>query len=542
MLADSERMAAGIDDLLAAFFDRELEDSPVAASALGIDGYDDRLGEYDAAAFERRAAADRQWRDRFAALADDDLDDVHRLDRDLVLSTLRGRVAMEDWAVWRRNPDTYLNPGLSGVFTLFLHRLHPEGELAASAAARLRQVPAILDAGRANLDPSLVSPVFAERAKGQCAAAVTYSRDLLPAEVAHDDDARRALAEAGAIAADAYERFGAFLDELVSTASGAFAVGEDRYTTLLQQRELLDLDTSALTARGHEQYDELAAEMSELTERIDGSRDWRALVGRLNLDHPPTPDDMRATYETWTARARAFLVEHDLVTLPDGEECLVTPSPHFQRPILAVASYSLPPPFRPTRTGHFFVPYPPDGTPDDAVQRRLESNNFSEIPTVSVHEAYPGHHWHLVCAKESGRPVRSLLRSAFFAEGWALYAERMMRSQGFFTDPRHELMHLKDRLFRAARIVVDTGLHTGELTFEDAVAFMMGRAGLPEPTARAEVGRYCSWPTQASSYLTGSLEIERMQRAWPGSLKDFHDRIARLGCMPVALHERGLGL
>jgi uncharacterized protein (DUF885 family) len=117
----------------------------------------------------------------------------------------------------------------------------------------------------------------------------------------------------------------------------------------------------------------------------------------------------------------------------------------------------------------------------------------------------------------------------------------MMRSQGFFTDPRQELMHLKDRLFRAARIVVDTGLHTGELSFDDAVTFMVERAGLPEPTARVEVGRYCSWPTQASSYLTGSLEIERMQRAWSGSLKDFHDRIARLGCMPVALHERGLG-
>ncbi len=159
---------------------------------------------------------------------------------------------------------------------------------------------------------------------------------------------------------------------------------------------------------------------------------------------------------------------------------------------------------------------------------------------MSVHEAYPGHHWHLVTAKDSGRPVRHLLHSSYFAEGWALYTERMMREQGFFTDPRQELMQLKDRLFRAARIVVDTGLHTGEMGFEEAVTFMTDRVGLPEPTARAEVGRYCSWPTQASSYLTGSLEIEAVRDRWTGSLKEFHDRVARLGCMPVALHERGL--
>lgn len=530
---------ADIEGLLQSFFDRELDESPVTGSALGLDGYDDRLGDLSAAAFERRATDDRHWHDRFAALDDDTLTPDQQLDRDLVLSTLRGRLAMHDWSVWRRNPDTYLTPGLQGVFVLFLHRLRPDAELARSAAHRLREVPTLLDAGRANLDPALVSPVFAERARAQCAAAVRYARDLLPAEVS-DDDGRADLASAGAEAADAYERFGAFLDELAASATGEHSIGEGRYTTLLRDRELLDLDTAGLRRRGEEQYAHLAEEMTEVTARIDGTRDWRAMVGALNLDHPADPDAMRQAYAEWTARARRFLVEHDLVTLPEGEECVVTPSPHFQRPILAVASYSLPPPFRPTRTGHFFVPYPPDGTPPDEIQRRLESNNHAEIPTVSVHEAYPGHHWHLVSAKDSGRPIRHLFRSAYFAEGWALYTERMMRDEGFFTDPRQELMHLKDRLFRAARIIVDTGLHTGEMTFDEAESFMIDRVGLPQPTAHAEVGRYCAWPTQASSYLTGSLEIERMQRSWAGSLKDFHDRIARLGCMPVALHERGL--
>ena len=140
--------------------------------------------------------------------------------------------------------------------------------------------------------------------------------------------------------------------------------------------------------------------------------------------------------------------------------------------------------------------------------------------------------------------MRQVFGTSYFAEGWALYAERMMREQGFFTDLRHRMFQYEATLFRAARIVVDTSLHMGEMTHEEGVAFMLENSSLTEPTAVAEVTRYCSWPTQASAYLTGSVEIERLRRRWfddrRGDLRQFHDAIARLGCMPIALHERGL--
>ena len=109
--------------------------------------------------------------------------------------------------------------------------------------------------------------------------------------------------------------------------------------------------------------------------------------------------------------------------------------------------------------------------------------------------------------KANPSDVRKVYSTPYFSEGWALYAERVMRERGFFEDPIHELHHLNATLFRAARIIVDTSLHLGEMTFEEAVTFMQDKAAMPEPVARAEVGRYCWWPTQASSYLTGCLEI-----------------------------------
>jgi uncharacterized protein (DUF885 family) len=119
-----------------------------------------------------------------------------------------------------------------------------------------------------------------------------------------------------------------------------------------------------------------------------------------------------------------------------------------------------------------------------------------------------------------------------------------MREQGFFTDIRQEMAQYEATLFRAARIIVDTGLHIGDMSFDEAVEFMRTNASLPEPTARAEVVRYCAWPTQASAYLTGCLEILRIRSLFlkqPGaSLRDFHDRLARSGSLPIALAERAV--
>ena len=536
-------MESAIDELIEAFLAEEVEESPTTATRLGIDGHDDRIGDFSEEGFLRRQANDARWLERFRALTDADLSFDGSIDRDLVVSTLRGRELMHEWAVWRRDPATYLGPCLSGVFSLFLNRVHPEPVLAASAAARLREVPAVLEAARANLDPSLAAPLFVERAKGSCRAGIAYARTLVPAEVS-DDGERARLAEAGEVAASAFESFLGFLDGLEEKAEGDWAIGDARYSALLEEKELLGYGAAAMRDRGQAAYDELSDEMSALASKIDsrGGGDWQALVQQLNQDHPRSPEAMRDEYEAWTERARAFLHETGIVSMPRDEECRVLPSPPFQRPVLAVASYSAPPMFRPSATGTFFVPFPPDGTPDDDVQKRLETNSHHSIPAISVHEAYPGHHWHLVTVQQRARRIRKVLGTSYFTEGWGLYAEKLMREQGFFTDPRHELCQLDARIFRAARIVVDTSLHLGEMSFDDAVTFMSTKASLSEPAARAEVGRYCSWPTQAASYLTGALEIDRIRDRYfaadLGSLRAFNDTIAGSGMLPIALAER----
>jgi len=530
------------DQLVDGFIADELAANPTTATALGVPGHDDLLPDLTAEGFAGRAASEDRWAGRFAAEDPAGLGPDQQVDRELVLMTLRGRAVMRDWADWRRAPDTYTGPALNGVFTAFLHRLRPEPELAADAATRLRAVPDLLAAGRANLDPELASPLLVRRALGQARGAVSYLREDLPAEVT-GEHSRRQLAEAGEVAATACAEYAAYLEDLAERATGEWAIGEERYSAILREAEGLGYGARELRDLGQSAYDELAADMRRRAGEISGSEDWRTLLDELNDDHPATPEAMREAYADWTERARSFCRDHDLVTLPEGESCAVVPAPAFQRSVIAVAFYVEPPPFADGTTGHFFVPYPPGGASAEQIRQRLATNSCASIPTIAVHEAYPGHHWHLAWVGATcDRPVRKLLGSSYFTEGWALYAEQLLLEEGFFTDPRHALASVDARLFRAARIVVDTSLHLGEMSVDEAVEFMSTKASLSAETARAEVARYCAWPTQASSYLTGAMEIGRIRDRYlaggKGSVKEFHDSLAGSGALPLGLAER----
>jgi uncharacterized protein (DUF885 family) len=544
----------GLQRIIDDFLVNEWETSPVAASGLGLTEYDERLDDLSAAAFHKRDSDAEDFLRRFESVPDEETDADGRIDRDLAIAMLRGRTIQIDWQAWKRDPIVYSGPCLSGLFTLFLHRLRPNADLVDAAVARMEQVPRALEQGRANLDASKAHPLIVERGLKSARAGARYVRELLIPE-AETDSRRDRLRAAGAIAGDAFDEWAAHLEGLLQQAHGEWQFGEERYSRMLRERESLAYDARSLRDMGQAEYDRLDAEMRGLARQIRGTDDWRQVLEEANEDHPRTEEEMQRTYAEWTEKARVFLAQTGLVTIPAGESCSVLPSPVFQRPVLGVAFYIGPPAFSDRLAGHFFVPFAPDGTPEEEIQKRLAANSFGGIPTTSVHEAYPGHHWHISWSKTQASRIRLALGTPYFVEGWALYAERVMRERGFFTDPLHELYHLEATIFRAARIVVDTSLHLGEMSYEEAVTFMTTKVALPEPTARAEVGRYCWWPTQASAYLTGCLEILRIRERFlearglggvpPAEvdvsvLRDFHDQLAGSGRLPLGLAERAV--
>jgi uncharacterized protein (DUF885 family) len=545
------------DKLAAQLAADQFDASPTLASSLGLTEYDHLLPDMSADAIRARERREDEWTQLLGNLPDADLTGDEALDRDLMLMVLRGQAVMRDWADWRRSPAHYADPALSGVFGLLLHRLRPERELARAVAARLLATPELLQAGIDNLDPDLAHPAILGHELAGVRTGADYARSV--AGEFSEGSGRAEVAAAGEVAAQAFERFAGHVASLVDTARGEWAIGEARYDALLRGAEGLGFGARELRERGLGAYDELSAELSARARKLRGHDDWVAILKEFNEDRPESPEEMLALYREATAAARTFCVEHELVTMPEGERCEVVPSAPFIRSTTAVAHYMEPPPFAPrgakhANLGHFFVPYPPDDATPEQVAERLATNNRHGLWSVTVHEAYPGHHWHFawLAARARGprpgepgaRPLRSIFGSSYFVEGWALYTEDLLREEGFFATPEQEMCQRESRAFRAARIVVDTSLHLGEMTIAEAVEFMSTKTALSLETARAEVLRYCSWPTQASSYLTGALEIARLRQRWfdeaRGSLRDFHDRAAGSGMLPVSLVERAL--
>ena len=526
-----------------------LDANPVSATAMGSDDpeHTTTLGDLSAEAYERRAGEAAARLAKLDALAESDAagsgaDFEDGVDRDLVRAQLRRIGILSERQVWRRDPADYVSASLYGLYIPLQQRTRPEARLVEESLAKLKQVPEVLATARRTLDPGVAPKLLVNRALSQVRTGRAFLTESLPAMV-EDDRSRASLAEAAEPAAAAFDELAEFLTDFAERCEGDWRLGEATYSRLLQDVEMLGYDSAELHRRGLAAYDRLDGELAELAATIPGgSRDWRATMEALVEDFPPTEAAMLAEYNAETAKARQFTKDHDLVSFAAGEECRVEPGPEFLRAVLSVASYNRPPALTPSRTGVFNVPFTPTGSSPEAVLGRLKTNARVSMPTISVHEAYPGHHWHLSWVAEQGRPVRSTFTTPYFVEGWALYIETAMREQGYFADPRHELGHLDARIFRAARIVVDTALHTGEMSVEEAEKFMASKASLTPETAKGEVNRYCAWPTQAPSYLTGCLEIEAIRAEYlkqgKGTLKQFHDTIAGSGGLPLGLARR----
>jgi len=165
------------------------------------------------------------------------------------------------------------------------------------------------------------------------------------------------------------------------------------------------------------------------------------------------------------------------------------------------------------------------------------------LPTLTYHEAIPGHHLQLSMQNEASIPLlRKMMDFSSYSEGWALYAEQVAVEMGMYADdPMGHIGQLKDSMFRAVRLVVDSGMHGLKWSREKALAYYVDTLGDPEASAITEIERYCVWPGQACSYMLGKLEFlkerERAQKALGAKfdIRKFHDAVLLPGAVPLSL-------
>ena len=530
--------------LVRAYVDERFALDPVGATIAGIHDHDARLTDLTADGFAAREGFVRTWLGRLEAVAPDGLEPAERTDRELLLADLRGQAALLPFERWRRQPGLYSDAVTRGAYYALIREEAPLEERLAALAERLEQAPAALDSARANLDPDRVPPVWVVVAGETATAGATFVRAILPSAVPDGTRARPALIAAGKRAGDALDAYASWLrDDLMRRARGHFAIGTDAFEALLRERELLPYDARTLHRFGEELYRETEARLVEAARAL-GDSDWRASVARLRDDHPPE-DGLVAAYRQEMERSREATLVAGLASPAEGESLEVLPMPEFSRPTYPYAAYVGPGPFERSRHGRFWVTLPLASEPEAVRRERLQGHPRAGIAVIACHEGYPGHHLQLTLAAGHPSLARRVVRSNLFIEGWGLYVEELMTELGHLAAPETRLLRLKDLLWRAARVVIDTGLATGEMSFEQAVKLMIEGPKLERPNAVGEIRRYTFDPVQPSSYALGRASIldlrERAKRAGWG-MREFHDRLLAVGSLPVALAAREVGL
>ncbi|HVJ91350.1 MAG TPA: DUF885 domain-containing protein, partial [Labilithrix sp.] len=374
----------------------------------------------------------------------------------------------------------------------------------------------------------------ASAAKAFLAAQRPFLVSALPGETAKVDVALKA-------ATAAYEDYTRFLQrDVLPRSNGRFSAGRELFEYLLKNDYFLEESADDLLAIGKKIFAETNAQMIELAKRIDPkAKGWPEVTRRIKAKHPAA-DELRAAYTKEVARAREFLASRDAVAFPPGDDLEVIDTPVFLRSTLT-AAYDQPPPFDAQMTKGFFFVTPVEKTFSKAKQEEmLRENDWADIVNTSVHEAYPGHHLQLSLARRSPSMIRRALDRAIFSEGWALYSEELMSELGYYDDAQR-LIQLEWALVRAARIIIDVGLHVGDMTFEQAVKVLTDEVHLERSLALSEVRRYTETPTQPSAYMLGRQQIfELRQRAKVRdgvrfSLKAFHADLLSRGTVPPSL-------
>jgi uncharacterized protein (DUF885 family) len=338
-----------------------------------------------------------------------------------------------------------------------------------------------------------------------------------------------------AIAESVIPAFGALadvLDELEAVAPSRvgisqFPEGRDYYDYLLRHHTTTGMTAEEIHQLGLRELDRIHKEMQAYFERLGFS--WEdglpALYARLAREAGTVSGgEVSTTYEQILSEAASNLSE--AFDMRPEADLIVVAGPE----------------------GDYYVSASLDGTRPGAFYARVSggTTDLYGMPTLAYHEGVPGHHFQIALAQESDLPLfRNVLVFTGYTEGWALYAEQLAYELGWYQDDPHgALGYLQAQAFRAARLVVDTGLHANDWSSDQALEFMVENTGYDAGFMRFEVGRYVAWPGQATAYMVGMLKIlelrqsamEQMGESF--DLKAFHRIVLSNGSMPLEILER----
>ena len=422
---------------------------------------------------------------------------------------------------------------------LFAHV--PVAERARRIVSKLRQAPRLLAAAEKNVTdpPGLFAKVGIEAFEG----VLQFIERDLPRAFRDLDDMHLLgdLSDASTVAVDALRGYVTHLREAVAPRSRAsFRLGADRFSQMLRLTEGIDTPTERLLESAQQELKATQGEFTRIASTL--GKDSKQVWDDIKTRHP-SADELLGVVNEQLQDLLTFVQRNRIVTVPDHEPVRVAPTPEFYRwtfasmwPAGVFETKPLP--------AYYYITNVDPSWPVERQVEHLRDFNRATLPSISIHEVFPGHFLHFEHLRRLDKPLRksSFFMPIFLVEGWAHYSEQLMFDQGFETgNAEARLGQLAEALIRLARTVVGIRLHAEDLSVEQGVRFFRDEAFLEESNARREAERGTFDP-QYVLYSIGKQMLLRLRadcEAKQGagfSMLQFHDQLLGQGVLPFWAH------
>ena len=527
-----------------AFYWAHLDFRPDRGVSLGHHQYDGKLPDRSPEAIEAEIARLNLARANFGAAPSDQLDDVGRLERDILLVEIQKQLF--DLEVLRspaENPLFYV--GALSLAPYVTRDYAPIEDRARAIIALSDAAGAYVGQTMSNLAQALPR-TWLDNALLQTRGMISFAKTDVVKELSGiaDESVAGSLTESLGRYRAALGQLETFLAERLDSASDSFALGEAMFLRMLRDQEGIDVTLAQLEEIG---LFDLARNLDALeaaARAIEPNRDVKKVVAGVNTDRPTVDTMLEEASEQATAM-RQLLIDEDLVTIPSDDIAEVRISPPFMRWNSAFLSSAGP--FEKRALPGLYYISPPDPAWSRKEQREYIPSR-GDLLFTTVHELWPGHFLHSLHRKKHASKVVKSFCSYSMSEGWAHYAEELMWEHGAGDgDPRYHIGQLGDALLRNARFLSAIGLHAKGISVAEAREIFETEALADARTARQQALRGTFDPGYLN-YTLGKLMIKKLRDDWRKkkagefSLKAFHDEFLSYGCAAIpVIRERMLG-
>ena len=532
--------AARLDALVHRYMDSRYAFNPSLATFMGVHTHDREMENTTRARVDKEAAMIRATLSELDAIPRDKLDIDGQVDYDLFRNTIQGHLfALTDLRPWENDPGSY---GFGfALENLIAREFAPAPERLRCVIARLRLVPRQFANARANLKnpPRLLAEFAADDLEGS----ISYLDVDVPRALATVTDSTlwREYDVAKRTAQSEMKKQAAWIRKtLVPRSTGSYVLGEERYRKRLQYEEMIDLPIDSLLAIGSRELERLKARYRDCAERIAPGAPIDTVLAMMRRDHP-TREGLLDEVRALLGDLRAYCESSGFIRFPSEAPLTVRPTPDYAAS-RSFASFDGPGSLETkARDSYYNVTLPGADWDAARAEQHLQAYSRWMLPSVSIHEVYPGHYVNFLYASQAPTFARKSMGCGSFGEGWGLYVEEALFDHGYAKgDAKKEFGMLRWALTRSCRLQVGLRVHTRGMTMEEATKFFVENAGMEPANAQREAFRAAFDPTYIV-YTVGALQIRKLRddvRVKEGTsfeLASFHARILSQGALPVKL-------